>query len=85
MKPLTLVLGLAAAALLLLGIVLGFRPVHDAAGNDCGNAFRENPYLADRAGRATCEKERSDALVLPVVLLVAGGVAAVGIPLSRRS
>ena len=85
MKPLTLVLGLLAAALLVLGLALGFRTVHDPNGYDCGSAFRENPDLGTSqytdaltggTGETSCDKERSDALPLPLVLTVLGIAAA---------
>jgi hypothetical protein len=96
MKPLTIVLGLLAAALLFLGLFLGFRPVYDDAGYDCGSAFRENPDLQTSryvdamtggTGDTGCDKERSDALPLPLVLTVLGvasGAAAVTLAASAR-
>lgn len=94
MKPLTLVLGLFAAGLLASGLLLGFgRSVYDPAGFDCGSAFRENGDLRNdelgqalrgRDGESECDRVRSDASQLPIVLLVLAGVMAAGVPLSSR-
>lgn len=76
MKPLGLVLGLTAAALIALGLFLGFRTVYSADGHDCGSAFKANPYMVTLG--TTCDKERSDALPLPLVVLTLGVVAGIG-------
>lgn len=97
-KQTVIVLGLFSAALLIGGLILGFRPVSDAQGYKCGSAFRENPHLLSEqlfdtmqggTGETSCDKERSDALVFPVVLLLlgaAGGVSTIvfGRQLSSR-
>lgn len=96
MKPLGLVLGLAAATLIALGLFLGFRTVYDDNGYDCGSAFRENPdLLANQftdtlrggAGETGCDKERSDALPLPLVVLTLGiltGTGAIAVTRTRQ-
>lgn len=76
MKPLGLVLGLTAAALIALGLFLGFRTVYTGDGRDCGSAFKANPYMVSLG--TTCDKERSDALPLPLVVLTLGAVAGIG-------
>lgn len=83
MKPLVLVLGLLAGVFVALGLFLGFRPVTDDAGNKCGTAFRANQHLLSGTGH--CDKERSDALPLAVVMLGLGIAAGASAVVIRRS
>lgn len=83
MKPLALVLGFAAVVLLALSLFLGFRPITDDVGNKCGTAFRANQHLL--AGTGNCDKERSDALPLALVVLAVGVIAGASSVIVRRS
>jgi hypothetical protein len=94
MKPLGLALGLAAAALIALGLFLGFRTVYDDNGYDCGSAFRENPDLGvaqmttvfrGGSGDTGCDKERSDALPLPLVVITLGALCGISAAVVTRT
>lgn len=95
MTGLTRVVLLIAGALLAAGLIVGFALPVKSAGYSCGSAFHESSDLqVDRLsdtliyGSAEvddCDGARSSARVLPVVLLVLGGVALLGAPFIERS